>query len=155
MNANRLCRLVGRRRVAMELGVRVADVRVWCRDDWIPPLMAARLYQLTGHRFTRVMVDRGFAGAPVDFLAYVRPDEGDVCWQWAGFIDKSGSARFRWGNRQYRAQRLAVEIDTGVPVPRDRVVVPTCGDKACVNPDHLRTYSRVEARREIGMGIAG
>ena len=88
-----------------------------------------------------------YPGLPSTFFAYVRPGVGDECWWWAGFIDQDGSARHYHVGRLYRAQRLALEMVTGRPVPRDRIIQTSCDSRSCCNPDHLWAVPRVELAR--------
>jgi len=60
----------------------------------------------------------------------------DGCWEWVGNMS-SGVPSFKMAkhvNRSCRQFSWATWI--GVPVPRR--IVPTCGDRKCVNPLHLQ-----------------
>jgi hypothetical protein len=156
MDARRVVRLAGAARLAELCGVSRADVREWVRRDWIPPLHSARINRAVGLQFAPRRRVQGYPGSPNSFFAYVRPDLGDACWGWAGFVEKNGTARHYFGGRLYRAQRLAIEMVTDRPVPSDRVVVTSCGSRSCVNPDHLWAVPRGEAARErYRQGITG
>lgn len=54
-----------------------------------------------------------------------------VCWFWRG-ARTSGYGKFRG----VRAHRLSYEIAKG-PIPEDLMVRHLCGNKLCVNPNHL------------------
>lgn len=92
-------------------------------------------------------------GNPPDKLDRSKPHYADIhrfwelvdtetspegCWLWLGGWTRHRypQAVFSSGGRTYRAKRFAYEIDYG-EVPPDLMVVPLCGDRACVRPSHL------------------
>jgi hypothetical protein len=148
MDAQRVVRLAGVHRLMSLCDVSRDVVRSWAKDDWIPPLIAAQIYRDMGLRFSpRPRQEHAYPGPSSSFFAYVRPGIGDECWGWAGFTEKNGTGRHYYGGRLYRAQRLALEMVTDRPVPAGRVVVTGCGNRSCVNPEHLWAVPRGEAAR--------
>jgi hypothetical protein len=69
------------------------------------------------------------------FWARVSKREGD-CWFWNLAIDTEGYGR--WGNR--RAHRVAYEIEHG-SLDRELTIDHRCGNRSCVNPEHLEAVS--------------
>lgn len=59
------------------------------------------------------------------------------CWDWAGSLHNDGYAAWNTGGRQIKVHRASYLLNVG-PVPNKRFVVHTCGNRRCVNPDHLK-----------------
>lgn len=74
------------------------------------------------------------------FLSYVEP-RADGCWQWTGATVR-GYGYFRAG-RMCRAHRVAYEFFVG-GIPDELEVDHLCGNRGCVNPDHLEPVTHVE-----------
>lgn len=70
-----------------------------------------------------------------DILAHARPGRGG-CWLWQGSLHTDGYAAWNTGGRQIKVHRASYLLNTG-PIPRKRFVAHTCGNKSCVNPEHL------------------
>ena len=68
-----------------------------------------------------------------------KPDTG--CWEWAGQVSNSGYGRTMLraedGSTQMEsAHRASYQLFIG-PIPRHSQVSQTCGNRLCINPDHL------------------
>ena len=88
-------------------------------------------------------------------IGYVIQESG--CWDWVGQIDKRGYGRAR-RNPSDRvslwAHRVMYERERD-PIPVGHDCHHVCGNKACVNPDHIAIVTRKEhAALDSGYGSA-
>ena len=70
------------------------------------------------------------------------------CWIWKGAISTHGYglvARKKYAKHQY-AHRIAYVIHIG-PVPDGHDIHHSCGNKACVNPEHLEALTHADHAR--------
>ena len=70
-----------------------------------------------------------------------RSEEEHTCWQWNGQISHSGYGRImlkeEHGNKMHSAHRASYELFRGT-IDKDGIIVQSCGNRLCVNPDHLK-----------------
>jgi hypothetical protein len=59
------------------------------------------------------------------------------CLIWMGSCDAKGFGRVYANGMQYQAHRLSYILCVSVDIPADRLVLQTCGHRACIAPDHL------------------
>jgi len=71
-----------------------------------------------------------------DILEWCEPSRGG-CWKWLGSLHNDGYAAWNVGGKQVKVHRASYLLNVG-PVPKQRFVVHTCGNRDCVNPDHLK-----------------
>lgn len=72
--------------------------------------------------------------AQARFWSYIR--KTDSCWEWHGAPNNKGYGQFGVGKRKYNAHRLAYELVRGA-VPLGKILLHSCGNNRCCNPDHL------------------
>ena len=69
-------------------------------------------------------------------------DEGG-CFLWGGSKHEYGYGQFRLRGKLYLAHRAAYIASFG-DIPKGKFVVQTCGNRLCVNPQHLRIVDSSE-----------
>ena len=79
---------------------------------------------------------------------FALPEVEDGCWEWIGYRNQQGYGVIRLNRkgdqRNLRGHVLALEL-TGQERPDgDYVAHHLCGNRACVNPDHLEWKTRSE-----------
>jgi hypothetical protein len=68
---------------------------------------------------------------------------GAACWIWCGYIDKHGYGQWSAYRKTYRAHRYMYEIAVG-PIADGLTLDHLCGEKRCVNPEHLEPVTAAE-----------
>jgi hypothetical protein len=63
------------------------------------------------------------------------PAWSDGCWLWGGGVTNRGAGRIQIDGVTKMAARVSWQLHRGST--QGRFVGQTCGDKRCVNPDHL------------------
>ena len=76
----------------------------------------------------------------VRFWSAVNIGDPESCWSWQGTRDRDGYGVFKYLNKNRRAHRVVYGLTHGGEQPR--VVMHTCDNPACCNPDHLRGGSQ-------------
>jgi hypothetical protein len=67
------------------------------------------------------------------------------CWEWRGRIEKNGYARFYDGEKRIPVHRwMYREVVGELGVPPDMTIDHICGNRKCVNPQHLEQVSMRE-----------
>jgi hypothetical protein len=73
------------------------------------------------------------------------------CWEWRGQISNSGYGRMQVRDAHgaigmRSAHNLSHEAFIG-PVPEGMAVRQTCGNRLCINPDHLELFAVPQSTR--------
>ncbi len=69
----------------------------------------------------------------------INPDTG--CWEWQGKPSRCGYGLRYWQGSAQLAHRLAFAEANG-PIPDNHVIHHICGNRLCVNPEHLVAQKR-------------
>jgi len=70
------------------------------------------------------------------------PDSG--CWLWRGQISNTGYGRIMLSGPQGRSMESAHRASYAAfvgPIPVGTLVRQTCGNRLCVNPEHLEVFA--------------
>jgi hypothetical protein len=65
----------------------------------------------------------------------------DGCWEWQHPVSEGRYPTMRCGKNSVRAHRFAFEVAFG-PISKGADIHHRCGNKLCVNPNHLEMVSR-------------
>jgi hypothetical protein len=91
---------------------------------------------------------KGLSAEDRFFLQFRKTDE---CWLWAASTDKDGYGIFRGavGGKMYtRAHRFSYALHTGEVIPNELIVMHSCDNPRCVNPDHLSLGTTLDNMRD-------
>lgn len=69
------------------------------------------------------------------FWEHVQPIAPSECWEWAGRKSR-GWPELQVGEKIYKAHRVSYLLHQGA-IPEHRYIAQTCGNRLCVNPQHL------------------
>lgn len=106
-----------------------------------------------------VVTSRAVPTRPIAERFWEKVDLG-LCWEWTAFRDVNGYGRFGVGSRTagtarvMQAHRWAWEHLVG-PVPPGLELDHLCGNKGCVNPDHLEPVAHDENMRRARLAVSG
>lgn len=66
------------------------------------------------------------------------PDDGPLeCWVWTGTTTRGGYGLISDAGRKRLVHRVYYEHYTGQPIPEGKILLHTCDNPPCINPEHL------------------
>ena len=75
-------------------------------------------------------------------------DKSGDCWEWTASKRFGGYGEFRYKGKKIQAHRAALIIG-GVDIPSGMVVMHSCDNPGCVNPDHLSIGTQADNIRDM------
>lgn len=76
-------------------------------------------------------------------------DKSGACWLWTGTRNLQGYGTTTHRSLPIGAHRLAYELTHGFTIPAGMIVMHTCDNPPCVNPDHLRLGTQRDNVRDM------
>lgn len=70
------------------------------------------------------------------------------CIEWQNRV-KGVYGQFGYNYKKYYAHRVAWEIHNNAEIPKGKVVMHTCDNPSCVNPDHLRLGTQADNVKDM------
>ena len=77
-----------------------------------------------------------------------RVEKNNDCWEWKGYIARTGYAQMKLQKKIKLAHRLSYELFIG-DIPENSLVLHKCDNRKCVNPDHLFLGSHFDNTRDM------
>lgn len=78
---------------------------------------------------------------------YVNDETG--CWEWRGCVRKGQAVIWLPETRSAVSASRALSLLLGISLRPKQLLVPTCGDATCCNPDHRKVGSRSDLFRAV------
>lgn len=96
------------------------------------------------------MARRYIYGTPEERF-WEKVDRSGDCWLWTAAIGRDGYGVFGWSaqRKALKAHRASVELQTGRPVPKGKIVMHLCDVRACVRPSHLQVGTQTDNMRHM------
>jgi hypothetical protein len=84
---------------------------------------------------------------------WARVKKSDGCWEWTGLTYKSPKNStpygvLGWCGKTNRSHRVAYELTKG-PIPEGMMVLHTCDNTLCCNPEHLYAGTQADNMRDV------
>jgi hypothetical protein len=79
-------------------------------------------------------------------LSKVRIQAGSSCWEWQGYVMKSGYGQAGHNRRPQYVHRLSYAVFVG-PIPDGLHIDHLCRNRRCIKPTHLEAVTQAENNR--------
>lgn len=76
------------------------------------------------------------------------PEPNSGCWLWLNSLTSSGYGKIYHEGKLWLAHRVSYLIHKG-RIPKGKVVMHTCDNKVCVNPNHLKLGTHKENTHDM------
>ena len=71
------------------------------------------------------------------------------CWIWQGKTYNGGYGKITIEGKSLLVHRLAYELYNAKKIPEDRMVLHSCHNRDCINPEHLRLGTHTDNMRDM------
>ena len=85
-------------------------------------------------------------------------DKNTDCWEWQGGKNNIGYGMIRDEDKMRTTHRVSYEEHNDTIIPKGKVVMHTCDNRSCVNPDHLIQGTQQQNMRDMvnkGRSLSG
>lgn len=69
------------------------------------------------------------------------------CWEWQGHKNEDGYGKVKRNGKTILSHRLFYEVHKGI-IPEGNVIMHTCDNPGCVNPEHLKSGTHLENEQD-------
>lgn len=98
--------------------------------------------QLASGKTLKPLRSKKVSGVTHEEHFWSRVDKTNNCWNWQGPLTPSGYGELRVDGKHYLAHRYSMYVSQG-HLTLNLIIDHTCGNRACVRPEHLRETDSV------------
>jgi len=94
-------------------------------------------------------MSKGPKPKPIEESFWARVEKTDSCWWWRGYVNNNGYGRLYVAlkKKSMSAHKLSYVLAHG-DVPEGMVIMHSCDNRKCVNPEHLRVGTASDNQRD-------